>query len=279
MRALVTAYAVPKIGCPPWEIEDAVSVVHVEDRMNKVSKFDRTMHCDITTTMLKVSVADGATESYRAKAWAAHLTDTLAGSGKTWCEARGFMRRYKKAVRKWKTVVRGYRADRERDGRPIEWYEEPGLERGAYATVIGVQFEENDDRTNQVWRAVAIGDSCVFQVRGDELLFDFPMDAANKFTSSPPLVPSRTGLYDLVRKHVDTTGKKDWQSGDTFYVLTDALAAWFLRLVEGGQKPWQRLRDVDTRELKDFQQWVDDERSMGELRNDDTTLVRVDLEP
>jgi hypothetical protein len=62
--------------------------------------------------------------------------------------------------------------------------------------------------------------------------------------------------------------------GDDFFVCTDALAAWFLSRAEEGGRPWETLRD-----LADigFAQWASEARRTSGLRNDDVTLVHLDI--
>jgi hypothetical protein len=70
----------------------------------------------------------------------------------------------------------------------------------------------------------------------------------------------------------------DWQSGDSFYAATDALAAWFLRSAHAGERPWEVLRDLDTDAgPPSFAEWVLERRAAGAMHNDDVTLVRIDI--
>jgi hypothetical protein len=62
--------------------------------------------------------------------------------------------------------------------------------------------------------------------------------------------------------------------GDDFYICTDALAAWFLGRAERGERPWDILRDFG--EL-DFRDWLCCVRRSGEIRNDDVTLIHIDV--
>jgi hypothetical protein len=74
------------------------------------------------------------------------------------------------------------------------------------------------------------------------------------------------------------TRANDWERGDSFYLATDAIAAWFLRANEIGGRPWEALRDMDTVDAElDFAGWVDERRDLGEMHNDDTTLVRIEM--
>lgn len=63
--------------------------------------------------------------------------------------------------------------------------------------------------------------------------------------------------------------------GDRIYLLTDALAHWWLAAVEAGRKPWE-LVDAAL-EVRDMEQLVATLRSNKSLRNDDLTLLRIQL--
>ncbi len=63
----------------------------------------------------------------------------------------------------------------------VPWYLEPGLIQGAFATFLGVVIEETN------WHALAVGDSCLFQVRAGRT-------CALRFRSpAPPISATRPG--------------------------------------------------------------------------------------
>jgi|SRR5579884_611499 len=157
----------------------------------------------------------------------------------------------------------------------VPWYLEAGLNQGAFATFLGLVIEENK------WYAVAVGDSCLFQVRQDELIRAFPVTRAAEFSNAPWLVGSRTSPIEVPHKNgLQQLG--DWQPGDRLWLITDALAQWFLTQAEAGQKPWQRLDSlVNTADEASAQQafaaWIGELRGARQLRNDDVTLVTIAL--
>jgi hypothetical protein len=67
-----------------------------------------------------------------------------------------------------------------------------------------------------------------------------------------------------------------WQDGDGFYLMTDAIACWFLRAVEGGEAPWTLLRALGTAEERNLAARITGLRKEGRLANDDITVLRVD---
>jgi hypothetical protein len=229
---------------------------------------------EIHLKSLKVAIADGATSSMLAGRWARRLVEVF-GSARGAARAKHeFIAAYREASDCWDEEVREYIRGREQRDVPIQWYEEPGLAKGAFATLLVVEFSDGRAGHSPKWRAAGIGDSCLFQVRGDSLYACFPMSNAEEFSFQPPLLPSRATPDDVIRRNV-CLGDQNWEPEDRFYIVTDALAAWFLRNWGAGGQPWEPLRDFTAE--SDFTAWVDEQRDHNEMHNDDTTLVRIDM--
>ena len=69
-----------------------------------------------------------------------------------------------------------------------------------------------------------------------------------------------------------------WLAGDTFYLMTDAIACWFLRQAESEKVPARELQDLTDGNGNPFQSWLATLRNSGRLRNDDVTILRVEIE-
>jgi hypothetical protein len=70
-----------------------------------------------------------------------------------------------------------------------------------------------------------------------------------------------------------------WQRGDSFYLMTDALACWFLRGVEREEDPCATLDELAGKEEPDpFGSLIAELRASGSIRNDDVTLLAVAVE-
>jgi len=122
------------------------------------------------------------------------------------------------------------------------------------------------------WKAEAVGDSCLFLVRDDRLVRSFPLSRPADFTHSPVLITTDPRQNQLVCQHLKLADG-DCQPGDSFLLMTDALAKWFLARHVVGEKPWRRLGElVDDRS---FRQFVVEEREAGRIENDDTTLMAI----
>lgn len=263
MIAHASTFYVPKRGSSYQEYEDAWWVGP-----------DGHGNGEIQLKSLRVAIADGASSSMLAGRWAKHLVEVFGVARGVARAKHEFVEAYREAARRWDDEVREYINDREQRGVPIQWYEEPGLAKGAYATLLVVEFSDGRQGYPPRWKAAGIGDSCLFQVRGESLYSCFPLDDATEFSYQPPLLPSRMAENDVVRRNV-CLGTQNWEPEDRFYIATDALAAWFLHNSNTGEQPWVPLRDfnVDV----DFAAWVDQQRDLGEMHNDDTTLVRIDM--
>lgn len=266
MLANVATFSVSKRGCPMEECEDASWVGP-----------DGLGFGELEGQSLRVVVADGASESLLANRWAKRLSSTFGFASSPTRTRRSFVATYRVAVNEWTREVANYAAEREARGAPIQWFEEPGLEKGAHSTIIAVEFIDGRDEASPSWRAVAVGDSCLFQVRNDRLHASFPTQDPDAFSYQPALLSSRGADDSIVSQYV-ALQSGTWQHDDSFYIVTDALAAWFLRSAQAGGRPWAPLRDLNTSDFDfDFEAWVNTQRDEGRMHDDDTTLVRVDL--
>lgn len=150
------------------------------------------------------------------------------------------------------------------------------IESGAFSSLLGLELKGEGTAAGE-WRSIAMGDSCLFHVRREELLRAFPIQRYADFNNRPILVSSNPNRNESILEKLLTTAG-DWKRDDSFFLMTDALACWFLNEHENGRLPWAVLRDLDTYdEVKPFEEWVEEKRTDRSLRNDDVTLLRVDL--
>jgi hypothetical protein len=235
------AFGLAKAGHGPEEYEDAHAAAPERGRL---------------------AVADGATESSFAGAWARLLVE-------------GFVERPAPRPADWQGWLPPLQARwlAQEGGRPLPWYAAEKARQGAFAAFLGLVLEEARGATR--WRAVAVGDCCLFHVRGDRLLRAFPLRRADDFTNTPWLVGTPTPAGALVRKGAFRTCRGRCRPGDRLWLATDALSQWFLREVEAGQRPWEALGELLEAPDDAFAAWVGERRSDGALHNDDVTLLAV----
>ncbi|MFY1831916.1 protein phosphatase 2C domain-containing protein [Myxococcus fulvus] len=251
MRIELEVMGVQKDGNAPTENEDAAAPEH---------------SAVLTEDTLHVAVADGATESLFSGLWARLLAREYARG--LLCEPSELLQALPGLQRRWLAEV---------EGRELPWYAQEKLREGAFATLLGVSLARTPTRGDGVvgtWSALAVGDSCLFQVRDEQLVRSFPLELASSFGSRPFLV-STHGAQNarVVEQARGVTGEV--RAGDTLLLMTDALAHWFLAEHERGGRPWRALPGEGSR--SSFESFVAGLRAARSIRNDDTTLMRLSV--
>lgn len=253
MHAVVSTFWMQRGGGEAREYEDAF-----HPRESGVRSGER----------MRIAVADGVSEGMLSGRWADLLVRTFCTSRR-----RRLGALLGSAIAGWDGCVAEYLEERVAAGRPIQWFEEPGIARGAFATLLGVEFGTRRQSSGS-WAALSIGDSCVFQVRANELVTAFPLERTAEFDNAPGLVPSRPSRMGAV-VDVARVAKGEWRSRDEFFIGTDAISRWFLAEVERGAAPWHELAQFDADDPDGFHGWVNDRRTDGRMRDDDVTLLRI----
>jgi hypothetical protein len=210
----------------------------------------------------RFAIADGASEASFAGVWARALVEGfIRAPGQPWHDLA------------WLGAQRQCWAEQV-DTLSLPWYAEQKREEGAFATLLGLAlwpaFRDQPGR----WRALAIGDSCLFHTRGERFLTSFPLTEATEFDNRPRLLGSRASGSEVAGEQAQ--GR--WQPRDRFLLMTDALAQWFLSETAQGHTPLETIELLLARAAPEaaFPAWVEDRRDREALRNDDVTLVIID---
>jgi hypothetical protein len=210
----------------------------------------------------RFAVADGASEASFAADWARLLAEGfVAADGQPW-QGLDWLPPLRQ---RWAAAV---------DGRALPWYAETKREAGAFATLLGLALQPPAGKKPGTWRALAVGDSCLFHTRGGRVLAAFPLECSTAFGSQPPLLGSRPGGADPGSEQA----RGRYRPRDRFLLMTDALAQCFLARDEQGAGPAEDVAGLLAAVDPDaaFVSWVEEWRGKG-LRNDDVTLLVVDL--
>ncbi|AJY75055.1 hypothetical protein VN24_11290 [Paenibacillus beijingensis] len=245
-------FSLPKAGNRKDEYEDA---------------FNSSIFVHKDTAYYKFAIADGASESSFADIWA----DLLASG---YCNGKFDSKHIHKFISKLSKAWK-----RKLNAGDLPWYAQEKLNSGAFSTLAGITFRLTD-ASSAAFDAVAIGDSCIFQIRGDNIIAFFPLGSVEDFHHRPVLISSNAAnnihLQAFVKKWSGTA-----QAGDSFWLMTDALACWLLTRYEEDISVIKKIYGL-ARE-HDFIYFVQAERKLmcpgGSfyLRNDDVTLIRVNL--
>jgi len=105
------------------------------------------------------------------------------------------------------------------------------------------------------------------------------MTRSEDFSNRPLLLGSRSqGLTESSLRCDQGHGR--WRPGDRFLLMTDALAQWFLLRTEQEKDPLTAIRALLAEKSPEaaFAGWVEKRRQQAVLRNDDVTLIVVDVE-
>ena len=213
------------------------------------------------------AIADGATDSSYASLWAQLLVEE-------------FVRAPAPAPNDWREWLPPLqkRWDSQVGQLELPWYGEAKLKQGAFAAFLGLVIDPPNWWGRRRWRAVAVGDCCLFHVRQQALCAGFPIARASEFNNQPGLVGSRTPPAVLLDKNRIQTSNGSWQVGDQLWLMTDALAKWFLQQQEADKTPCAAIELMLTEaSTENFTTWIEELRSANELRNDDVTLLAVKL--
>lgn len=233
---------------------------------NTRGEYEDAAACDLEGG--RFAIADGASESAYAGPWARLLVE-------------GYLRTPLSTLQTWIGPLRE-RWLRELGSGPFPWYTQSKIEQGAFSTFLGLALEMKRvaDKPITVWNAIAVGDTCIFHVRADQCVRKFPLERYEDFDNSPCLLCSRKGAHAPDEGTLESTiADNVCQPGDSLWLMTDALAAWFLQRDAEGSRPWDELKPspelCKEDQVSEFETWVDWQREAQALRNDDVTLMVI----
>ncbi|WP_322778198.1 hypothetical protein [Frankia sp. Cas4] len=211
-------------------------------------------------------VVDGATEAYDAIRWVAQLVGSFVADTGPDLTPDGLCAWFEQVQRLWVAEAPA------RFATVIE--EHKFHTQGSFATFLGCRLTGLDGPRAR-WEAAALGDTVLFHVRAGRLLTHFPPIDVDDFGLSPDGIGTRPeALGPMLRALELASGEV--RAGDVLFIATDALAQWLL--LETGRDEaslWAALAGLDHDAA--FAAIVADQRAAGRMRNDDVTLLRVQL--
>lgn len=249
MELFYEPFSMQKFGNSENEFEDAYWPARKSQRI---------------TSKFSTAIADGATESSFSAQWARLLVRSYCRGA---FEKTNIECSLQRSRREWKQYL---------DTIDLPWYASAKALQGAHSSLAGIRLTQSSSGRG-TWSSVAAGDSCVFQLRKNTLVKSFPLDSPEKFNSRPSLLSSIAPTTITQQCELFRTGG-EWQVDDCFFLMTDALAAWFLQAYQNGEERWLALRDVGYTDNVSFETLIHDLRQSKEIRNDDVTFLRLTVE-
>ncbi|OYQ64548.1 hypothetical protein B9G53_11190 [Pseudanabaena sp. SR411] len=256
MKPVVSKFTAPKDGNSKTENEDSYTISPEPSRTDGA-------YC--------YAVTDGATESSFAREWARELAIAYR-KGKLCNKAAFITENLLKIQKNWQQEIDSKESS-------LPWYALEKAQSGAFSSLIGLKIYKQG-----TWEAIAVGDSCLFQIRRDQLITKLPIEHSTEFNNRPFLISSLNSKNSQLAQNTKFLENK-WEVGDSFYLMSDAIACWFLQQDELGKKPWERIGIAgedrrQERKMKELflQNIIDELRENKQIRNDDVTLIIITLE-
>lgn len=221
----------------------------------------------LTNTFFQCAVADGATRSSFSRIFAESLVSYCSSAEKS----TTLQDVIQSAREEWYRAISAGKLNGS-NGQVVQ--------DGAYSTLLWLQlFTIGTDRTirNNSWKAKAVGDTCLFHYRKEYPLRILPVNNSIDFTNHPRLIGSNKSQVHTIAEW-EFSGS--WDVGDDFFILTDSIAKWMLQEVESGGNPSSLIKEVFS--FKDanekFELWVQSLRARNKVRDDDTTVVWINIQ-
>lgn len=237
---------IPKDGNTQSECEDAIGM---------------------SVPKLRFCVADGATEGFDSRRWARLLVKHWTASTRPLVTSQEFDA--------WVPAI-GERFETRWHLRQLSWYAEEKAQAGAFAAFVGLAFHEIQQ--DLFWNVIALGDACLFVRREDRLVHSCPIDDPTEFGNSPILLASKPSAQISTLGKLFTKSDKA-QIGDRFILLTDAIAAWYLRSFLNDRSQALLFEELLADERKEeIAELLASNKDTGALRNDDVAALHVSIQ-
>lgn len=214
-----------------------------------------------------IALSDGAADAAYSRDWSEMLVTAYSNQINDQMASTQVTRWIDSAFECWRDFESRIQSDR------VPWFTLEKLKHGSAATFLGISFNVLRSNGNHlIWEATAYGDTCLFIVQEDLLSVRFPIETSDKFSNAPPLVRTISPFNpDVLMKRTGSVS-----CGDRCYLMTDALASWFLKSYELGDNPWSQFSTIN--DMSTFESFISQERFRSALRNDDVTLLIIEFE-
>jgi hypothetical protein len=215
-------------------------------------------------------VVDGATEAYDAIRWVSYLVESFLGPSPT----GGRPTLTPEDMDQWFGQLQHRWVDEAPDQFGTIFEERKFHEQGSFATFLGCEIRGLDG-ARPSWAAVALGDTVLFHVRDADVVEQFPKLEPEDFGLNPDGVFTQPASRERMRSRL-AFAQGRLRTGDRLYLATDAFAAWMVAEARAdGARLWHLVDRLNHPAV--FRRLVQACRYDGELKDDDVTLMRVEI--
>jgi serine/threonine protein phosphatase PrpC len=243
---LVYPYTHSKEGNAVEENEDAFSIPDIQNE----------------NALLRIAIADGATESSFSEKWAKILVDhfyVFDYSESSFSTAHPIFKRL------WLKSI---------NVQELPWYAQEKLELGSFSSFLGLDMDRETGNTT----IIAVGDSNFFHFRDEQLQHSFPIKQSIDFGNRPFLISTEAWK----NKHTPLFAREECvlAPGDLVLLGTDAISHWILKEIETtGYHSITALMHLLQQQDGEtaLADWVHQRRHERTMKNDDTTLILIKI--
>jgi hypothetical protein len=211
-------------------------------------------------------IADGATQTSFSALWAKSLVEACS---KTSLSEANFYQSVHSARETWLQSF---------EGKEIPWHATEKVRQGAFCTLIWLEIHHSPllPGNTFTWKALAIGDSCLFIARNQNIYLSLPIQNPDEFALSPTLIPTNLDRLSSIKGKI-RSARGTLKQGDQIFLASDAFSAWIMKKspADDQQKNLVQLFNRIS-DLKSFSTWINSLRKTGEMKNDDTTLIIIE---
>ena len=210
----------------------------------------------------RFAISDGVTKSFFPKIWSRILVDKfVTQQGTTDLSIEDCQSEWLQQVTKIATSP------------DAMWFTQNAFnqKKSGLATLVTLRFDK------QTWYAKALGDSFLFFIPKGKTNYKDWVYLSSKYTSSKPEPVVFDSYPDYYSSREEKNGIEKEINGKLeagrFYLMTDALAEWFIN--ERGNA----LKEIESWTNQDvFEQKITDLRNKGLLNNDDSSILIINVE-
>lgn len=246
MQLKTAHFLFPKRNCKPSDCEDGLS---------------------LNSKTLRFCVTDGASEAFDSRKWARLLAALWKKSapGELF-DSDQFIAKAKAVSERW---------DKKWQNKELPWYAEEKSKKGSYASFLGVEIEEFGELLQ--WRAIAIGDCCMF-IQNGESFSSFPLEHPHEFGLNPVLIPTKIEEPNNFVSNIRIANGKFYKS-EFVLLMSDAISNWYMStFIDFPDQIKKFLHLLRNRDRTALEALIKSARDSERLRNDDIAIILVSFE-
>ncbi len=222
------------------------------------------LKADDSLSSFTAAISDGATQSIFSGAWSKLLVEHFGKAGFS-KDHVSFRKEVHALQERWLEKAME---------KPLPWYAEHKVLQGAFASLLTIRIIKSSEPFSLRWSSAAIGDSCLFHLRGNKFLCSSPLNCSGGLDANPHLICSNESANrEIEREIIPVEGQ--CQIEDSFFLVTDMVARCIFRMMEVEELPWDPLLKIDSESA--FQNWVEAQRLRFGIKHDDATMLRIQI--